>query len=805
VPTVAAGNTQIVVTFVPPATNGSAITAFSATCTGGPLPVTVSGPASPIAVIGLINGTSYTCSVAATNAAGTSLPSAASLAAVPANVPSAPAQPTVAGGNAQIVVTFVPPAANGSAITSYSATCTDGTTPVTVAGPASPITVTGLTNAHTYTCSVTATNTAGPSPASPASASIALGLPDAPAQPAVVAGNSRLTVTFVAPANHGVAITGYTATCSSSDGGALGTVTGPASALTLAVTGLTNGKTYTCTVTATNGAGNSPPSAATVPAVPAGAPSAPSVPITTAGDQRVVVSFNAPADNGAPITGFTATCSSVSNGDTHSASGSASPLTVTNLLNGGTYSCTVTATNALGTSAPSPASAALIPATVPAAPSLGSAAAGTESITVSFTPNSNNGSPITSYTATCSSSNGGITRSVSGAGSPITVTNLTNGNSYSCNVSATNAVGPSVGSASSPAVIVGSPGAPTIASVVSGPAPTSKGSLKVSFLGGPSNGGSILSYRVTCVPTSSGGARMKSSATSPAAVSGLLTGHAYACSAVAINLFGVSAASNTVVGTVGTPGAPGVVKVVKVAHGLAVLVTPPAANGHPITNYRARCTSADGGAPSSPTQVTSPIIVNRLSVGHTYTCMVTAINTRGAGPPTKTGPVVIAAVNTQSVTTCRGNRGNVHATPGLLLSLPVPNSFTLGAAFNSCSGPYVQAAGIAISFRTKSALSCQSVIGTQIGGAGTLTWKAPVGLGTSGASIRFVLGSTIGHHTTAHFSGTVTSHASVFSGAHISGTLTLQRGLHAAAAGGDCAPSKWLGSFSVTSASMTIS
>jgi len=258
-------------------------------------------------------------------------------------------------------------------------------------------------------------------------------------------------------------------------------------------------------------------------------------------------------------------------------------------------------------------------------------------------------------------------------------------------------------------------------------------------------------------------------------------------------------------GTVGTPALPRVVKVLKVAHGIAVLVSPPAANGRAITGYHARCTSSDGGVPSSPSQATSPIVVNKLSVGKTYSCLITATNARGASPPVTVGPVVITGVSSQNVTTCSGHRGNVHATPGLLLSLPVPNSFTLGVSYGSCSGPYVQAAGIAISFRTKSALSCQSVIGAQIGGSGTLTWTAPVGLGTSGASIHLVLGSTNGHTTTAHFSGTVTTHASVFSGARVSGTLILQRGLHAATAGGDCTPSKWLGSFSVTSASMTIS
>ena len=110
-----------------------------------------------------------------------------------------------------------------------------------------------------------------------------------------------------------------------------------------------------------------------------------------------------------------------------------------------------------------------------------------------------------------------------------------------------------------------------------------------------------------------------------------------------------------------------------------------------------------------------------------------------------------------------------------------------------------------MTLRTKTALSCQSAIGAHIGGSGTLTWTAPVGLGTSGAAIQLVIGSTNGHTTTAQFSGVVTSHASVFSGAKVTGTLTLERGLGAATAGGDCAPATRLGTLSVTSASMTVS
>jgi hypothetical protein len=53
----------------------------------------------------------------------------------------------------------------------------------------------------------------------------------------------------------------------------------------------------------------------------------------------------------------------------------------------------------------------------------------------------NNGAPITSYSVTCASSNGGVTRTKTGAASPITVTTLSPGKTYVCRVSATNSRG----------------------------------------------------------------------------------------------------------------------------------------------------------------------------------------------------------------------------------------------------------------------------------------------------------------------------------------------------------------------------
>ena len=82
---------------------------------------------------------------------------------------------------------------------------------------------------------------------------------------------------------------------------------------------------------------------------------------------------------------------------------------------------------------------------VPGAPTIGTATAGDGSASISFTaPSTTGSSAITSYTATCTASSASITGS--GSSSPITVSGLTNGVSYSCSVTATNSVGTSAAS-----------------------------------------------------------------------------------------------------------------------------------------------------------------------------------------------------------------------------------------------------------------------------------------------------------------------------------------------------------------------
>lgn len=95
-------------------------------------------------------------------------------------------------------------------------------------------------------------------------------IPNAPVITSAVAGGSagHATVTWTHAADaDGYALSGYTVTATSSDGGAGATKTVAGNVLTADVTGLTSTKHYTFTVHATNQAGNSAESAASAAVV----------------------------------------------------------------------------------------------------------------------------------------------------------------------------------------------------------------------------------------------------------------------------------------------------------------------------------------------------------------------------------------------------------------------------------------------------------------------------------------------------------------------------------------------------------
>lgn len=775
--TATAGDAQATVNFTAPASNGgTAITTYTATASPGGATGSCAGPAAcAITVTGLTNGTAYTFTVTATNAIGTGSASTASSAVTPkapqtitfgnpgaqnfgtsptltastssgltptfsssttgvctitsggtltfvsagtctinadqagnasflaastvtqsfsvtAVAPGAPTIGTATAGDGQVSVTFSAPASNGgAAITSYTVTSSPGG--FTAVGASSPLTVTGLTNGTAYAFTVTATNSAGTGNASSASNS---------ATP-----KGTQTITFANPGaqNFGTSPTlsatsdaGLSVTFSSSTTGVC-TIT-PGGALTFITSG-------TCTIDADQAGNSTYLAAATVSrsfTVNAIVPGAPSIGTATAGDTQASITFTAPASSGgSSITGYTVTASP--GGAT--GTGAASPITVTGLTNGVSYTFTVTATNSSGTGPASGASNSITPASpqtitfsnpgaqnfgtaptlsatsdsgltvtftssttgvctvtsggaltflsagtctinadqagdssylaatqvsrsftvnavVPGAPTIGTATAGNTQASVTFSaPASNGGASITGYTVT--SSPGGIT--ATGAASPIVVTGLTNGTAYTFTVTATNSAGTGSASSASNSATPNNnlPGAPTGVS-----ASGSNAQASITFTPPAHIGGSaISSYTVTASP---GGATASGTA-SPIIVTGLTNGVAYTFTVVATNSYGDGPASTPSAAATPAAIAPNAPTAVSATAGdgqATISFTPPASNGgSAITGYTV--TSSPGGA--SITGASSPVMLSGLTNGTTYTFTVTANNAIGSGTP----------------------------------------------------------------------------------------------------------------------------------------------------------------------------
>jgi hypothetical protein len=116
------------------------------------------------------------------------------------------------------------------------------------------------------------------------------------------------------------------------------------------LTGFATGGSYQFTLSAHNSVGDGPQSAKSL-AVRVGSPSPPtccsSAKRVAAGS--IMLKFAKPPMNGAPITKYTATCSSSNHGVLKSKTGKVTLITVTGLTPGKNYTCKVSATNSRGT------------------------------------------------------------------------------------------------------------------------------------------------------------------------------------------------------------------------------------------------------------------------------------------------------------------------------------------------------------------------------------------------------------------------------------------------------------------------
>ncbi len=531
--TATSGNAQVALSWTAPSNGGATITYYNiyrSTSSGGEGSTPVaSSTTTSYTNTGLTNGTTYYYDIAAVNSVGVGATSS-QVSATPATVPRAPTIGIALPGNVSALVQFTAPSSNGGSTTTfYTAASNPGNH--TATSTVSPITVSGLTNGTSYTFTVAAMNAVGQGASSTASNAVV----PAVTCPSVISGletisSSCIFAGTVDGVDGGITVNNG-ATLTISAGQTVVFDIGSSTIIHGSIVIIGNGqleKSYLWTVDANH---NGYPATLAVYAATSSpgsnyerlsyevsrtvadcndnavssygtnicgaAPAPPTIGTATAGVGSASVAFTPDGATTPPITGYTAT----SNPGGKTGTGSGSPITVSGLTGGQSYTFTVTATNASGTSPSSGASNAVTPTGLPGAPTGLSGTPSSGQVALSWTAPSNGGANITSYKIYQGTSSGGETLLLSTGNSNTTYTStgLTNGTTYYYEVSAVNSVGEGSKSSEANATPGGVPGAPT-----GGNAYSETGHAQI-YWTAPSNNGSPISSFSIYRSTTSGG------------------------------------------------------------------------------------------------------------------------------------------------------------------------------------------------------------------------------------------------------------------------------------------------------------
>jgi len=526
-------------------------------------------------------------------------------------VPSAPGITGVIPGNEQLLVYFYPPMDGGTSITGYEYSL-NGSSFIFTRNTVSPMTINGLTNGVTYSVVIRAVNIIGHGPPSEPVEGTPVTVPFNPII-TVTPGDRQLTVAFTPPSTGGSPITGYQYSTNGSTFTSAGTIVSP-----ITITGLINGQSYQVVLRAVNAVGNGYPSNI-VSATPVTVPSHPIITGISPNNQQLTVYFTLLSDGGSPITSYQY---SVDSGPFVSV-GLNYPVIITGLTNGTTYSIVIRAINRIGEGTSEPVNG--IPATVPDAPIIKGITRGNGQLTVTFTPPSTGGSPITDYQYSV----GGSFLSA-GSTSPFTITGLTNGQLYSVVIRAVNIVGAGALSNTETGTPATTPSAPTITRIIPGDQ-----QLTVYFAP-PFNGGSPITGYQYSVDKGVNFSPLVIPENNQIIITGLINGTVYQVIIRAVNDVGDGSNSNIVTKyPVTVPGAPTIIEIAPIsgtlgAINLLVFYTPPTlTGGSPILDYQY---SLDNG-PFVSAGLNNPITITKLTINTTYQIVIRASNSVGAGAP----------------------------------------------------------------------------------------------------------------------------------------------------------------------------
>ncbi len=708
------GATEIDLTWTAPAPHGATISGYrlERKVVGGDYEVassTIAAGATSYSDTGLTPATAYTYRIRATNSEGdagwSNEPSATTDNAAPAAVSDLTATKDATNGAREIDLAWSAPAAHGEAITGYRLERKAGSGSYglvsSIGASATSYSDTGLTPATAYTYRIRAVNSVGDAEWS--------NEPDettdnaAPARitdlSATAASSTQIRLTWTAPANNGAAISGYTLQRKSGAGSYANVSTSIAAGATEYLdTGLTPATEYTYQIRATNSVGDGDwsdgDSATTQNAAPEDVDDLVATKDATNGSTQINLTWSAPVNNGAAITGYTIQRISDDRPTwtlLPPIAASATSYSDTGLTPGNDHSYAIRATNSVGDAEWSNFALARTDNAAPAAvddlAATADATNGDTEINLSWTAPAAHGAAISGYTLQRKAGSGEYedvaTSTIAASATSYSDTGLTPATEYTYRLRAKNSEGD--GAWSNEPVATTDNAAPAAVSDLSATAASSV-AIRLTWTAPDAHGEAITGYRLE--RKSGGGSyAVVSSSIAASATSyedtGLTPSTAYTYQIRATNSEGDGAWSNEASDTTPAPGAPDAVSDLSAAAGatnggreIDLTWTAPDNNGSAITGYRLERKAAGAVSFTLVSSTITATSTNYTDTGRApvtrYTYRIRAANSVGDGAWSNEASATTNAAAPERITNLSATKDGTNGSTQINLSWSRP-------------------------------------------------------------------------------------------------------------------------------------